>query len=310
MYLPLRGVHQRVPGARPMHPIIRESFLQRYETFCAELAKCRVHPSLDAVHDLRVSIRRMNAVLAKIEQFDPTIMVHRCAAELKTLMKPLGKLRDLHVQVEWVEKTFRIIGPGLNEYLKKLWARERRLRKKILSITADFTPTACAALHGEIQALAGPVDEERFLGISRRIMDELYASLAGMRETVSAANNAEALHAMRISLKKYRYTAEILKPALGRGSSAVLKRMHALQTVLGDIHDFDVLIARLGRFAREKDRTKYEIGNLRNSLRRLRRMRREMNAGLLGSIDAQLAAIEPALLGPGGDDEREEQTQG
>lgn len=292
-----------------MHRIIRESFFQRYETFCAELAKCRANPSLDAVHDLRVSIRRMNAVLAKIEQFDPTIMVHRCAAELKTLMKPLGKLRDLNVQVEWVEKTFRIIGPGLNEYLKKLWARERRLRKKIVSLTSGFTPEACAALHGEIQSLTGPVDEARFLDISRRIVDELYASLAGMREAASATSNADALHAMRISLKKYRYTAEILKPAMGRGSSAVLKKMHALQTVLGDIHDFDVLIARLGRFARGKDRTRYEISNIRSSLRKLRRMRREMNAGLLGSIDAELAAIAPALLNPGVNDEWKEQAQ-
>lgn len=292
-----------------MHQIIRDSYSRRYETFCAELAKCRSHPSLDAVHDLRVSIRRMNAVLAKIEQFDPTVMVHRCAGELKTLMKPLGKLRDLHVQVEWVEKTFRIIGPGLNEYLKKLWARERRLGKKIISLTSNFTPAACATLHGEIQALAGPVDEARFLDISRRIMDELYASLAGMREAASAANNAEALHAMRICLKKYRYTAEILKPALGRGSRAVLKKMHALQTVLGDIHDFDVLIARLARFARGKDRTKYEISNIRNSLRKLRRMRREMNVGLVASIDADLAAIDPALLDQGENDEREEQAQ-
>ncbi|TAL34038.1 MAG: CHAD domain-containing protein [Spirochaetes bacterium] len=293
-----------------MHPIIKDSLQERYETFCAELAKCRHHPSLEGVHDLRVSIRRLNAVLVKIEQFDPTIMVNECARELKLLMKPLGKLRDVHVQVEWIEKIFSLIGPGLNEYLKRLWSREKRLQKKIIALTARYSPVACAALHGRILALPATYDEARFTEISGTLLSGLYGELTGMKEGASAANNAAHLHCMRISVKKYRYTVEILRPILGDGAARLLKRIHAMQTLLGDIHDFDVLIEILARFSRRKKRTKYEVSNIRNSLRKLRKLRREMNARFLSILDDELAAIAPDKFIEGTANERDGQAQG
>ncbi|HPA72731.1 MAG TPA: CHAD domain-containing protein, partial [Spirochaetota bacterium] len=272
-----------IPAPGPaMHPVIRDSLDERYAKFCAELANCRHTPSLDAVHDLRVSIRRLNAVLVKIEQFTPTVMVNQCARELKLLMKPLGKLRDVHVQVEWIVKTFPKIGPGLNEYLKKLWSKERRLTKKITAMLADYSPSECAALHRDVMLLTVADDEGKFPAAGRELLDRLFADLDAMKGGASARDNAAHLHAMRIALKKYRYTVEILKPALGEGAGKLLKRMHALQTLLGDIHDFDVLIAKTLKFSREKERTVYETANMKNALRKLRRQRREMNTRLQG----------------------------
>jgi CHAD domain-containing protein len=293
-----------------MHPVIRDSLAERYEKFCAELANCRHHPSLDAVHDLRVSIRRLNAVLAKIEQFNPTVMVHQCTRELKLLMKPLGKLRDIHVQVEWIETTFRLIGPGINEYLKLLWSKEKRLQKKITGMMDDFVPRECAALHGAVSLLPASDDAEKFNSASGALLDQLYGALAGMKDGAAARDNSAHLHGMRIALKKYRYTVEILKPALGAGASKLLKRMHALQTLLGDIHDFDVLVAKMVKFSIKDERTKYETANLKNSIRKLRRLRRGMNARLLGILAAELAAIAPENLTGGATDGPEVQSQG
>lgn len=304
--MPARAME--IPSTAPgpaMHTVIRDSLDERYGKFCAELANCRHTPSLDAVHDLRVSIRRLNAVLAKIEQFTPTIMVNQCARELKLLMKPLGKLRDVHVQVEWIMSTFPKIGPGLNEYLKRLWSKERRLTKKITAMLAEYAPAECAALHHDIMLLPVADDEGKFLAAGCELLDNLFGALDGMKGGASARDNAAQLHAMRIALKKYRYTVEILKPALGDGAGKLLKRMHALQTLLGDIHDFDVLIGKTAKFSREKERTVYETANMKNALRKLRRLRREMNAKLLGMLDAELASISPASLARGADGQAE-----
>lgn len=292
-----------------MHPVLSDSLAERYEKFCAELANCRNHPSLDAVHDLRVSIRRLNAVLAKIEQFNPTVMVHQCSRELKLLMKPLGRLRDIHVQIEWIEKTFRVIGPGLNEYLKKLWLKEKRLQRKITGMMENYTPTECAALHQHVFLLTKSDDAGKFSAVSGSLLESLFGTLSGMKEGTAARDNAAHLHGMRIALKKYRYTVEILKPALGAGAGRLLKRMHALQTLLGDIHDFDVLIAKFSKFSQKKERTIYETSNLKNSLRKFRRLRREMNARLTGILSAELAAIAPENFTGGGTDEPEGQPQ-
>lgn len=292
-----------------MHPVLRDSLAERYAKFCAELANCRHHPSLDAVHDLRVSIRRLNAVLAKVEHFNPTVMVHQCARELKLLMKPLGRLRDVHVQVEWIVKTFPKIGPGLNEYLKKLWGKERRLNKKIGGMMDDYTPVECAALHDTAALFPASDDAEKFSAASDALLAGLFEALAGISGGAAARDNAADLHAMRIALKKYRYTVEILRPALGDGAGRVLKRMHALQTVLGDIHDFDVLIEKISKFSLEKERTIYETANLKNALRKLRRLRRGMNARLQEMLAGELAAISPGNLAWSGAEGRDEQAQ-
>jgi len=99
---------------------------------------------------------------------------------------------------------------------------------------------------------------------------------------------------------------EILKPALGDGAGKLLKRMHTLQTLLGDIHDFDVLAGRIGKFSREKARTIYETANLKSALRKLRRLRREMNAMLLGTLAAELLSISPESLAGSGNGQAED----
>ena len=57
--------------------------------------------------------------------------------------------------------------------------------------------------------------------------------------------NINAFHRLRISLKRLRYTSEILLPLFPWISEARLNNMHALQQVMGDIHDLDLLIRKM-----------------------------------------------------------------
>ncbi len=54
-----------------------------------------------------------------------------------------------------------------------------------------------------------------------------------------------ALHDLRISLKRLRYTVEIFEPLLNPNTAQVLARLEELQDVLGEIHDDDTLIELL-----------------------------------------------------------------
>jgi CHAD domain-containing protein len=54
-----------------------------------------------------------------------------------------------------------------------------------------------------------------------------------------------ALHEMRIAAKRLRYVLELVGFCLDESAREAASRARALQTVLGDIHDCDVLLARI-----------------------------------------------------------------
>jgi CHAD domain-containing protein len=62
--------------------------------------------------------------------------------------------------------------------------------------------------------------------------------------------DAEALHDLRIAAKRLRYVLEAAAPALGPAALDGAKAARELQTVLGDLHDTDVLLPRVAAHRR------------------------------------------------------------
>jgi CHAD domain-containing protein len=56
---------------------------------------------------------------------------------------------------------------------------------------------------------------------------------------------ASAQHEMRIAAKRLRYVLELTEQCLGEDAVAARKAARALQGVLGDIHDCDVMLPRV-----------------------------------------------------------------
>jgi CHAD domain-containing protein len=72
--------------------------------------------------------------------------------------------------------------------------------------------------------------------------DEVYS----LAPSALAGRDAVALHQMRIAAKRLRYVLELVGFCLGDVASEAESRMRELQTLIGDIHDCDVLLERLG----------------------------------------------------------------
>ena len=56
---------------------------------------------------------------------------------------------------------------------------------------------------------------------------------------------------MRLAFKKYRYAAEVLLPLFPKATEETAKRLHDFQTLLGTIHDCDVILAEAASFRRD-----------------------------------------------------------
>jgi CHAD domain-containing protein len=69
--------------------------------------------------------------------------------------------------------------------------------------------------------------------IVRVRLDELWGFMP------AAADDAEALHDMRIAAKRLRYVLEVTHTCFGPYAGTAIKHVKALQDVLGEIHDCD-----------------------------------------------------------------------
>jgi CHAD domain-containing protein len=60
-----------------------------------------------------------------------------------------------------------------------------------------------------------------------------------------APDASEAQHEMRIAAKRLRYLLEIFEPCLGEEAEAARDAAKDLQSVLGDLHDCDLMLAKV-----------------------------------------------------------------
>src|SRR5229473_3343354 len=150
-----------------------------------ELENVRSSPDADAVHDLRVAIRRCRSVAAVMEEVDPDPAWPAMRKVARKLFRELGALRDAQVMNEWV---------------KKLASESDVVRTHLQATFESEEPS--------------------------------------LRANALRTEKPKPWHALRIGLKRFRYTVESLLPEHYANWSDNLKRV---QDMLGEIHDLDVL---------------------------------------------------------------------
>ncbi|HEU4735965.1 MAG TPA: CHAD domain-containing protein [Solirubrobacterales bacterium] len=71
--------------------------------------------------------------------------------------------------------------------------------------------------------------------------------LRGLADQALAADASEAQHDMRIAAKRLRYVLEIFAPCLGEEAEAARLAAKQVQSVLGDLHDCDLMLAKVAQ---------------------------------------------------------------
>ena len=204
-----------------------------------------------AVHDLRVTTRRVLSLLELVRELapGPRRAADRVTRALEELIDALGPLRDAQNQRNRVAHTRG--GTGVEPLRRHLERREARLTKRARRVLEKIDSPKVEKAVGRLRAAVaapGPTRAARRLLLARAV--DLIAADVRHRLARLDPDRPRTAHRLRIALKRFRYATEIsvrLAPAVDAGGQATVL---SLQRRLGRAHDAEVLQERLERFTR------------------------------------------------------------
>lgn len=203
----------------------------------------------DAVHQMRVTARRLRSTFQSFSMIWPSSATGHLAGELKWLGRVLGDARDAEVLSEYFRAG--LAGTPAELVLGPVQAR----------ITVHFAPDAAASrsavletldsrryfeMLDELDRLAGePPSAPAARAPSRKVLPDAVArTYRRTRRRMRRAKRAPAgpqrdvaLHEARKAAKRARYAAEAVAPVFGKRARRFRKRMKSVQSVLGDHQD-------------------------------------------------------------------------
>ena len=201
-----------------------------------ELGEFRRNPNSDTVHDFRVAVRRCRSVAGVMEEVDPDPAWKEVQKIPRKLFHGLGALRDMQVMEVWV-KTLGHKHDAIRTKLEPVFEKEEtELREEALKSAAKFDVKAWKKLERTLRRRAQLVKPGT--PAAQCIVLERYEEAKERHALAMRGEKAGPWHKLRIGLKRFRYTAEILLPEHSAARGENLKR---LQDLLGEIHDLNVL---------------------------------------------------------------------
>lgn len=239
------------------------------------------------LHAFRVAIRRLRSLLRAYRRRLGRAAGNKPRRRLRKLSRETNAARDAHVQLTWLSAEAASLEPedhpGLAWIRKRLRSRQRGFNRAARAQLARDFARAEKMLKRRLGEMKDPDNSffryafgEAFVPIADKFRLRL-AAIAG-------SDDYKNIHRTRIQLKRLRYLVEPLRNALEE-ARAVDKRLRKLQTLLGKLHDIQVIEAELAdgieMAASEKARRMHELALEGESRRLGQARRRDEGLGLL-----------------------------
>ena len=257
---PVSGLGSETPLVEAAARLVgaRVADVRRYEE------KVRASRDEDAVHDMRVASRRLRVALWLLAKGQ----LDEAAEATKRLQDALGAVRDVHVQVGWLDGWRRdnegsqgsqedaaksalktsvssaALASITDEERGKLPAREQALLAELDRWSSEAA--------GPIMARLGQLEGHGTLGAGSTVSSvrKLLRRVERGVELTLQSPDAHTAHQLRIAVKKLRYAVELVEAVAPRTMAILESAIEPLQESLGALHDADVRIALLEDFAR------------------------------------------------------------
>jgi CHAD domain-containing protein len=213
------------------------------------------------LHDMRVASRRLRAAIRLLRRSLPQKRIQDFLQDLKWVGNALGRVRDMDVYIEHLEKDMKKISPehrpALDAYVKEISSKREESRKGMLRALDGKRYRGFVESFGEWLE-EGPAEEPAepiasvpaVVGARELILRRLKRVLKDGRDITGASPDAQ-LHKLRIRCKRLRYACEFFADLYGAPASRFAKRVTKLQDILGAHQDAVVARQMVSQFAKE-----------------------------------------------------------
>jgi len=226
---------------------------QSWKNFSGAWKKARTKASEKSVHDLRVSTRRVIAILELAKTLSDDAETAKLQRRFKKVLKRMGPLRDTQV---FLVNVSRIRQNGLiGKFKKTLLKRERReidgVRDDLKSGRKQKLSKAVEDLRSDFDSRQARLGQPKIHHSIEKVLTSRANELlkAQRRFHRSQPPNEDLLHEMRIALKKLRYVVEAAQPVLGESAKDRAREMHGFQQLIGETRDVEMLHTALEKWA-------------------------------------------------------------
>jgi len=191
----------------------------------------------EAIHQTRVAIRRMRAFLrafkGQIDYMDRKAL----NGELRWLQTKLGECRDWHVLRTDTLPKIKGLNPELRAELNELCVRMHR--KQLAQALQTYSSRRAQRLILHLQSWLVRQPNSGGPSIAKQRQSTLKANMKrlGKLGALTPARPVTEIHAMRIMVKKIRYTVEIFPGAEDEETRLALQSLEKVQDALGDLND-------------------------------------------------------------------------
>ncbi|MEQ1886878.1 MAG: CHAD domain-containing protein [Bryobacteraceae bacterium] len=194
----------------------------------------------EAIHDLRVSIRRYLQCLRLFQDLFDESIAKTIRKRLRQLMKLLGKTRNCDIAIELLllaelPKTHSLVA-HLRE--RRDEAQHKLLKQLTKKRWKNFASNSRLQLRTR-KGVAGPwrIDMDVASNASAflpQMCDEFFSAGSA---AIEAKEDYKLLHQFRLRGKRLRYTLELFRNCYSRGMEQRLRQLRGLQDKLGEIND-------------------------------------------------------------------------
>lgn len=280
------------PVQSDLHGLLAEMLVARWRQYRKRLKACRQQASEEAVHDLRVAVRRLLSAFDFIEHLCGPAGLEKARRQLRRYLDCVAELRDVHVQLQLGTRTCAAL-PGLVVLKKHLSKQEQRCqkaaRKQLKRLKTRRVREVVRRAVERLQKQAGTgraTAEQRRRAL--RALTAAFEKVARLRARLDATD-MKTFHRLRVAFKRFRYMAEMLSPLLPDFDARKFAQMRHYQRRLGDIQDANVLLATLEKLAEKRKRERKRLEPLHQKV--LQR-RQRLVVRFLKSAD-QLSLFKP-----------------
>src|SRR5208282_1534139 len=226
---------------------ITRALEQKWAQYESALKQFQTRPTRTTVHDLRVAIRRLTAILDLIHKFIPQSNVNAAQERLKDQVSGLSDLRDIQVQISTIRKISKDF-PELKKFYKSLLDDEERYLKQSKEVTtpAFVNPldSAIGRIKVSLNARRGSLAPDKAQNVVEETVNNVFELVAKRLKGLNRGEYA-TIHRVRLAFKPFRYLLETFYPLLPAVEVKQVRNALWLARVMGEIQDFDVLMKNL-----------------------------------------------------------------